>query len=382
MSRNVDAEVQFVETDIDDIIAELTTQYELTFGQTVHPSSPAKLFISWIADAIMQERVRLNYCANQNLPSRAIGTNLDALGEVFFDKERPSATPASVTMRFHISEAQSTAILIPAGTRVSPTSGDPIFETEADALIAIGSTYVDVHCICQQKGVDGNGYTLGQISNLVDPFTYYESCENITESAGGSDESTDDEYYKLMVASEDAYSCAGAKGAYEYWAKSVSTDIADVIVTSPSAGCVNLYALMNDHSIAGSEIKQLIYNACNNDERRPLTDYVQVKDPDVVRYNVKLTYYTSRESPASIAEIQAAVEAAVAEFNSWQSGRLGRDVNPSKLIEMVMKAGAKRVDVVEPVFTSLHDGSESPPQTPQIAIVNTVSLTNGGQEDE
>ena len=382
MSRNVDSEVQFVNPDIDDIIAELTTQYELTVGRTVQPSSPEKLFISWVADALMQAYVGINYAANQNIPSRAEGENLDALGELFFDKDRPEASEASVTMRFHISEAQSTTILIPAGTRVSPASGDPIFETEADASVTIGSTYVDVHCTCQTVGADGNGYTAGQINNLIDPFPYYDHCENITESAGGTDEATDDEYYDLMVASEDAYSCAGATGAYEYWAKSVSTDIADVIVTSPSAGQVNIHALMADHTIAGAEIKQLIYNACNADEHRPLTDYVQVVDPDVVRYNVKMTYYTSRESPASIAEIQAAVEEAVAEFNSWQSSRLGRDINPSKLTEYVMKAGAKRVVITQPAFTSLHDGSESPPQTPQIALVNTITLTNGGQEDE
>ena len=257
MSRNVDSEVQFVDPDIDVIIAELTTQYELTVGRTVQPSSPEKLFISWVADALMQANVGINYAANQNIPSRAEGENLDALGELFFDKDRPEATAASVTMRFHISEAQNTTILIPAGTRVSPASGTPIFETESDASIAIGSTYVDVHCSCQTEGKDGNGYTSGQINNLIDPFTYYEACENITESAGGTDVATDDEYYDLMVASEDAYSVAGATGAYEYWAKSVSTDIADVIVTSPSAGCVNIYALMNDHGIAGPEIKQL-----------------------------------------------------------------------------------------------------------------------------
>lgn len=382
MSRATDSYYQFVDSDIDIIIAEITKQYELIVGRTVKPSSPEKLFISWIADALMQAHVKINYAGNQNIPSRAEGENLDALGQLFYDHDRPEATPASVTMRFHISEAQSTSILIARGTRVSPTSGEPVFETAEDVYVAIGNTYADVRCVCQTAGNVGNGFALGQINNLVDPFTYYDHCENITESAGGADRATDDEYYALMVASEDAYSCAGATGAYEYWAKSVSTDIADVIVTSPSAGEVNIHALMKDHTIAGSEIKQLIYNACTADEHRPLTDYVQVVDPEVVSYNVELTYYTSRESPSSISEIQAAVQKAVADYNSWQSSRLGRDINPSKLIQMVVAAGAKRVVVTQPVFTSLYDGSEDPPETPQIGIVNTVTLTNGGQEDE
>lgn len=382
MSRAVDSEVQFIDADIDVIIAELTQKYELIVGRTVKPSSPEKLFLNWAADALMQAYAGINHAANQNIPSRAEGENLDALGELFYDKDRPAAVAAGTTVRFHLSVEQDTTILIPAGTRVSPASGEPVFETVEDASVAIGDTYADARCVCQVAGAVGNGYAAGQINNLIDPFPYYAQCENITASAGGNDEATDDEYYDLMVASEDAYSCAGATGAYEYWAKSVSTDIADVVVTSPSAGEVNIFALMADHTIAGAEIKQRIYDACNADEVRPLTDYVQVEDPEVVEYDVELTYYTSRESAASAAEIQANVEAAVNEYNAWQSSRLGRDINPSKLIQMVVAAGAKRVEVVKPVFTRLYDGSETPPETPQIAIVDSVILTNGGLEDE
>ncbi len=382
MSRAIDSEVQFVNPDIDEIIAELTKQYEMTVGITVQRSSPEKLFISWVADVLMQAYVGINYAANQNIPSRAEGENLDALGELFFDHDRPEAQPATVTMRFHISEAQTTSLVIAAGTRVSPASGDPIFETMADALVTIGDTYVDVRCICQIAGEVGNGYTPGQINNLIDPFPYYDHCENVTESEGGSDRATDDEYYNLMVASEDAYSCAGARGAYEYWSKSVSTDIADVIVTSPVPGYVNIYALMNDHSIAGQEIKDAIYAACNDAERRPLTDYVTVADPEVVKYDIDLTYYLSEDSDASTSELQAAIEAAVNEFAAYTAGKIGRDVNPSDLIYRIRAAGAKRVVVSQPVFTHLEDGIKDRAKTPQVALVNAVKLTNGGYEDE
>lgn len=382
MSRAVDSTVQFVDTDVDNIIAELTQAYELITGTTVKPSSPQKLFISWVADAIMQSRVGINYAANQNIPSRAEGENLDALGELFFDKDRPEATAATVTMRFYLSAAQETSVVIPAGTRVSPADGEPIFETEEDVLIGIGETQADAHCVCQTAGTAGNGYAAGQINNLIDPFPYYERCENITASDGGTARATDDEYYALMVASEDAYSCAGARGAYEYWSKSVSTDIADVIVTSPSAGRVNIYALMKNHTIAGEEIKQAIYSACSADERRPLTDYVTVADPDVVRYDIDMTYYISDEATSSASEIQAAIESAVEEFTAWQASHIGRDINPSKLIQMAIAAGAKRVVVNSPAFTHLEDGISNPAATPQVAIVDQVTLTNGGYEDE
>ena len=83
---------------------------------------------------------------------------------------------------------------MPAGTRVTDTSSTLIWETTADAYIAIGDTYVDVSVQCQTTGTAGNGYAVGQINTIVDVFDYYDSCENITESDGGSNEATDDEY--------------------------------------------------------------------------------------------------------------------------------------------------------------------------------------------
>ena len=219
------------------------------------------------------------------------------------------------------------------------------------------------------------------MNELVDPFPYFLSCTNVTTSDGGGDAATDDEYYALMVASQDAYSTAGAIGSYKYWAKSVSTNIADVVVTSPTAGEVKLYVLMNDGTIASSEVKTAVLAACNADEVRPLTDHVEVLDPTLASYNINLTYYLSRTATQSAAEIQAAVGLAVERYKAWQSSRLGRDINPSTLIGMLMEVeGVKRVNLTAPVFTVLSDGSDN--TTPALASAGTETVTNGGYEDE
>ena len=114
MSRNT--QYQFVSTDTAALVSSLVAGYEKITGVSVQPASPEKLFIQWVADIIVQERVLNNYTGNQNIPSRSEGENLDALGELFYVVERPAAQPAVCNMRFHISEAQETAILIPAGT--------------------------------------------------------------------------------------------------------------------------------------------------------------------------------------------------------------------------------------------------------------------------
>lgn len=370
----------FINESADSIITELTSKYQEITGVTVYPASPVRVFLSWVASAILQIYQNINYVANQNIPSRAVGANLDALAELYFMRTRPTATPAYVTMEFTISAAQGTTIIIPAGTRVTTVQRERVFETTEEASIAIGDTSVQVLAVCQDAGEIGNGFTAGQLCECIDLFTYYESCENVDTSSGGSDAPTDDEFYDLLVNSMDAFSCAGPIGAYKYYAKSVSLDIADVVVNSPDDGEVAIYALMNDGTKASSTIKALIAAACNDENVRPLTDSVSVEDPDEVTYNITLTYYMSNDSQKSAAEITADVNTAVAEFQAWQSGKLGRDINPSKLIQMILNAGAKRVNLTYPAYAALSDGSDG--SAPELAKVGTVSVTNGGYEDE
>lgn len=202
---------------------------------------------------------------------------------------------------------------------------------------------------------------------------------------------TDKEYYELMRASMDAYSCAGARGSYIYWAKQVSTEIADVAANSPTPGVVNLYVLMNGGTLATEEMKGRVLAACSADEVRPMTDLVSVEDAEIVPYDIQLTYYIPEQSTRSGAEIGVAVQDAVDEYVAWQRGKLGRDINPSKLVSLLMQTGIKRVDVAAPVFTHLRDGSpvlganmsyDSAEMVPQLARVNSIQIKNGGYEDE
>ena len=380
MSRNT--QYQFVPTDPEDIVTELTALYEAIFNTTVQPASPERLYIQYVAAAIIHERVLSNYAGNQNIPSRAEGKNLDALAELTYSKERPEAKAATCTMRFSISEAQKSAVLIPAGTRITDTNKILVWVTLEDNYIPIGETYIDVENVtCQTAGTAGNGYTPGQINKLVDVFDYYTSCQNVTTSGGGSDAPDDDEYYELMRSSMDAYSTAGARGGYVYWAKQESTEIADVIATSPTPGVVKLYVLMKDGDIAGEGIKAKVLAACSADERRPLTDYVSVEDPETVDYRIRFTYYIQEGGVVSAEALEAAVREKVDQYVTWQCAKLGRDINPSRLISMLMETGIKRVDLIEPAFVSLKDGSGT--AAPQLARLDgTPEIINGGYEDE
>lgn len=382
---------QFISTDTNEIVSDLIQGYELITKRAVQPASPTMRFIRWVAHVIVQERMLNNWTGNQNIPSRADGENLDALAELTYIKSRPDAKPSTCEMRFEISAAQEQAILIPAGTRVTDTSSTLIWATDKDCYILPGETAVEVEVRCQTMGIAGNGYAIGQINTLVDVYEYYSKCTNTTASDGGSDVPTDDEYYELMRSSMDAYSCAGAEGAYVYWAKQESTEIADVVANSPTPAVVKLYVLMNDGTLASDEMKGRVLEACNPAERRPLTDLVFVEDAEVVQYDIRFTYYIPQNSIQSGTEIATAVQGAVEEYKVWQSGKLGRDINPSKLTSLLMKTGIKRVDLEAPVFTKLRDGHlalgvdlgyDSTEAVPQLARAGTTTILNGGYEDE
>lgn len=377
MSR---AEHKFIPTDPEDIIAWLTEKYEEIVGVTVHPASPEQLFIRWMADAFVMERVLTNYAANQNIPSRAVGDNLDALAELVYMKQRPKAKAAATTMRFTISEPQEFAVLIPKGTRVTDGRKTLVWETLEDVFVNAGEAYADVKVQCQTAGKKGNGYVKGQINSIIDPFAYFLRCENLTESDRGADAATDEEFYELMRLSMDAYSCAGGRGSYIYFAKKDNPEIGDVAAVSPTPGVVKLYVLMQDGTPATEEVKREVLEKCSADDVRPLTDFVSAEDPETVSYNIAFTYYIQSNTEKNVEDIEIAVQAAVEEFAAWQCAKLGRDINPSRLVGLLMKTGIKRVKLLEPADMTLHDGRAG--EIPQVARVGTVTITNGGYEDE
>lgn len=380
----------FVSQDTDEINADVAAIYSAVTGRT-RPTGADLMFCRILSNVVQYNAANVNYAGNQNLPSRASGDDLDALGEMFYEQDRPQATYSGATIKFTLSEAQAEAVLIPAGTRVSDADQTIVFATDYDLQIDAGDTEGSVHATCTTVGTDGNGFLAGEICKCVDLFPYYESCDNTDATDGGSDVPDDDEYYELMRQSQDAYSTCGSEGAYIYFAKKASSEIADVVVNTPYDGKVYIYCLMDDGTIAGSEVKAAVLSECNPKERRPMTDNVIVNDPDTVNYTVDLTYYIPKNATASGAAVQSAVTRAVAEYVAWQSGKLGRDIVPDELIRKVIDAGAKRCVITTPVYTVLRDGTlpnNYDPDTdfnltvPQIAKCTGITLTNGGYEDE
>lgn len=358
----------------DQMIKDYQEKYKEITGKDVAlgQADPYRMIIYACALQIYQAMQYADRAGKQNFLKYAYGDFLDNLGALR-GISRLQAQPAATTMRFSIESELASAVSIPAGTRV--TNGNEVyFSTDEYVEIAAGSTYVDVTATCTAAGTSGNGFRAGEINILVETLPYITSVQNTVETSGGSDIETDDSLAERIYISSSAYSVAGPEDAYVYWTKTVSADIADVKVSSPAPCEVDVRFILAGGELPGEALIQKVMETLTDDNVKPLTDLVTVSAPDVVSYDVDVTYYIGSSEKAAALSIQKAVEEAVEAYKTWQSAAIGRDVNPSYLISKIVAAGAKRVEINNPTHTVI--GST------EIAQAGTVTVTYGGVEDD
>lgn len=372
-------DIEFVETDVETIENSLIALYELMYEEMtgkkkkVYPASPERLFIAWAAAVIVQQRVLINETAKKNVPRYAKGEYLDSLAELFKDTPRLPASPAIAVFRCHISEAQPQSVIVKAGTRIN-FDGNIIFSTVKDLEIKAGDTYGDVNAQCLTPGLAGNDLAVGQVKEIIDAYDYFLKIENITRTAGGADEEDDASYYERMRESMESFSTAGPINGYIYHVKTVTPAIADVTATSPEPGVVDIRILLQNGDLPTDAVINEVQEALNTSDIRPLTDMVTVSKPQESPFDIDVTYYIPRYSQAGSNIIDAAAKEAVTQYIKWQTGKMGRDINPSRLNSMLMAAGVKRVEIRKPLFAVV-------PET-HVARLGSQKVLNGGIEDE
>lgn len=338
----------FASFDVEEMTNSARAILETYLGRKIGDADPLFLLIKSFLAIIVHQRAIIDEAANQNLLYYATEKNLEALGELVGVK-RNLAAPASCTVRLTLSAPRLKATNIPAGIRIN--AGDNVhFYLSEDVTFLTGETETTAHALCQQVGEIGNGYHIGEINNIVDPQPYLSSIENITASEGGADIESDDSLRERIREAPESFSVAGSRGAYEFWTKTFSAEIIDALAVSPEPGKVDVYFLLKGGEIPHEEMLNQVRDYLSADEIRPLTDFVTVKPPETVEYEIEAEYYISRENQTQALEIQAAVEKAVQEFILWQKSKLGVDVSPTELYYRLRAAGADRVEVIQPKF--------------------------------
>lgn len=367
-------EVNFLETDAETIRSQIITGFEQASGDTLAAGDPRRLFLLSIADVIIQQRTAINLAAQQNLLSYAQGGYLDALGQLLA-VERMAESKAVTTIEFTLSQALGSVYTIPAGTQV--TNGVVTFETDEDLLIPIGQTKGEVSASCTVAGPVGNDYLAGQISTIVTPMTFVSGAQNTTITTGGADAESDSDFADRIRLAPNSFSVAGPEKAYVYHAKSVSPAIIDVKVDSPTPGEVDVYVLLTDGTLPTEDTLEQIEEHLSDENIRPLTDYVVVKAPTASNYEIELHYWINQEDSSKAAQIQSDVEAAVEQYRLWQQTKIGRDITPGKLLQLVFAAGASRVD-----DSKLKPAAWKKLEAMQVAQCTKVNVVYEGYKDE
>lgn len=372
-------DISFIDNEtIDGLFTQMMNDYldkieELTGKRTsLAPADPNRLILYACVVQVYQAMQYADHAGKMSLLTYSNGNYLDHLGTLD-GLLRKQETPAKAQFEFSIASALGTVVAIPAGTRIT-NGNDVYFATDEYAEIAIGETSVIVGATCTTAGAEGNGFAIGEFTTLVNTIPYVTAVTNIEETYGGAPVESDDDFKERIFKSPGSYATAGPEDAYIYHTKNVSPQIGDVYVDSTNPAEVDVYFVMEDGSIPSASMIAQVQAALSSKKLRPLTDYVVVQAPSTESYDIDVTYYIASSDSAAVSTIQANVTAAVAAYNEWQTEVIGRDINPSVLVQKLMEAGVKRVEVTDPVDTVVNNDT--------IAQVGTVTVTYGGIEDD
>ncbi len=357
-------------------------KYKEETGATVALArgDPMRIALLSAAQVYYQALLKIDTAGKMNYLKYAYGGYLDLLAATRSGTLRQPASCATTTVLWSLESARTSATGIPAGTRVT-ADGATYFASSEYAEIPAGDTSISIVMTCTAAGTAGNGFAPGEIVTMVDPVPFIASVANTDTSSGGADIEDDESLAARTFLAPSGFSVAGPEEAYIYRCFEYSSSIADVAVQGPTdtnnvpAGTVDIRILMDDGTGPEQSVITGLLEYLTDAPARPLTDHVQVSGPDFVNYSVAITYYIASSDKASAPAIQSAVSAAVSDYVSWQSGKIGRDINPDHLLAAVKNAGAKRAVITAPVFTALD-------RVELARLSGTPSVTYGGIEDD
>lgn len=356
------------------MLSSFVEKYQEITGKKIQlsKSDPNRIIMLSCAQLIYQGLQNIDKAGKMNFLKYAYDDYLENMGALKKVTRNP-AKFAKVPVKFTLSGKREAATSIPQGTRVT-AAYEVYFATIEYAEIPPGQTEITVMTECTEAGAIGNDFAAGELTTLVDPIGFISKVENTEKSAGGTEVETDQNMAERVCLAPSSYSTAGPDDAYEYWVKESNPAIGDVKITSPSPGTVDIRFVMVDGTVPDDTVIAAVTAAVNQRGKRPLTDNVQVRHPEIEEYSIDVTYYINASDSNAATAIQAQAETAVENYKLWQASKVGRDINPDELIASLNDAGAKRAVVRSPAFRVIGETAK--------AQCTGVKIVYGGLEDD
>lgn len=381
--------INFVNINAETVYEEIVRNIESDLGEKLHEGDEKKLFIKSLMPIIMALKNDINDTANQNFLENARDEKTDAIANSYFDTKRLKPTKALCSGKAVLSEVQKKDILIPSGTKIT-SDGIRIFEIKEGYIVKAGEKEVDVKLISTSTGEKYNGIEIGKINHIIDPIAYVSQIYNTSISKEGSDIEDDKSYRERARLEMESKSCAGPEGAYEYYAYSADNSISAVKVVSPSPGTVRILVVVDNGESPSDEILKKVYDECSPRDRRPLTDKVETGTPEIVEYDIDLTYYLDKNFPTYEGKWRKAIEGenfdyesgAIRTFINWQQEDIGRSINVEELKFQILNSstyeadnktlsGVRKLIINSPGYDNIKEI--------QLAKVRNINVTYGGK---
>jgi len=362
------------ESIVNEMIADYEAYWKELTGEelVLYPADSRRIMLNVAAGKLYQLAAIINERHKLNFLQYMYGDFTKNWAANFGFKEN-GVEAAIVTLRFHLAVKQLTDVIIPAGTRA--TSGNNIFfATDEQLTILAGESYADTSATCTQPGVVGNGYAVGQLNVIADPVNLVERVENVTQSAGGHDEYTNQELKELIYNFPASYTTAGPAECYEQIVKSYSKNIIDAKVITNNEALVQIYILLQNGVIPTAEYCQKVLTYIKELKTTPDTDKIEIFSPDAMSYEVEAIYYIADAQKDIADALKESIEEAGIEFINYTRSKIGRAVNPNILVTYAGAAGASRIEIAKPVYIHVHENA--------VANCNNIKMTFGGFEKE
>lgn len=311
--------------------AMLVAKFEKDTDKTLYPAQSERIMISIIAYMANVVLARVRSALAMFFVQYATLFFLKLWGQ-FVGCEQLSAQQAHDILEVKLYGAYSTDKILPKGSKIHTKDGEYTFLTDDDLIIPAGEIKGQVGITSELAGSVLNGYTAGEINELIENYEYIESVTNLNGASGGDDEEDVERYRKRVLLAPEKFSNAGSKGAYEYLVLSAHQGILDAKINSSLPGVVDIYVLLKD-GLNAEDVINIIKQKVSADDKRPLTDknVYHVATAENYVYNAVVTIATE----ADFDTVQINVNNELDKYFAQLKTKLNLEIVPSDTIALI-----------------------------------------------
>ena len=156
----------------------------------------------------------------------------------------------------------------------------------------------------------------------------------------------DDPFRERIQLAFEGLTTAGPRNSYILHARNASGLVADATAESPSPCCVTVTVLSSEgEGVASPELLATVATELNDENVRPLTDFVTVQGAQIIHYSITAILHMDGAGPEGDASLAEAIKRLAKWINPRK--RLGVEVARSAVDAQLHVAGVSRVELTE-----------------------------------